>query len=101
MEILIIVLVLGFGLFFVLPHFLGNPGFWKLTRQHPEAAYQWFLKEDCWVVQQGPYEPNFPLPQDRYVGPFRFALPRGGGLISIWCERERIEDSQQRFMRSL
>ena len=105
MDILIIIVVLGLTYYFVVSHLLGKPRFWKLTRKYPDAAYAWFLKEECWVVQQensvGVQEPNFPLPRDRYIGPFRIALPRSRRLISVWCDKERIEGSQQRCIESL
>ena len=34
----------------VISYFSGNPRFWHLASEYPNAAYDWFIEEDSWIV---------------------------------------------------
>jgi|SRR5690625_18376 len=73
----------------------GNVPFWKLASQHPDAAFDWFMSEDCWVV----VAPGEKAPGPEYTGLFRLAVPKlGGQMIKVFGRDEEIDDSQRRFV---
>ena len=72
----------------------GNMPFWKLVRQQPDAAFEWFMAEDCWEIV-GPKDSS---PGPDYVGPFRLVVPKAGGPIRVYGRSDEIDDSQQRFI---
>lgn len=72
----------------------GNLPFWKLASQHPNAAFDWFVSEDCWVV----VTPGESAPGPEYTGPFRLSIPKlGGQVIKVYGRETEIDDSQRRF----
>lgn len=73
----------------------GNVSFWKVASQNPDAAFDWFMREDCWIV----VSPDESDPGPDYTGPFRLAVPKlGGKVIKVYGREGRINDSQQRFI---
>ena len=68
--------------------------------KYPDEAYEWFIKEDCWVVidpQSGSTET--PALED-YNGPFRLCVPKlNGKMVTIYGRFDEIEDSQERFLK--
>ena len=73
----------------------GNVPFWKLARQQPNAAFEWFLAEDCWEVVG--LKDSSPGPD--YVGPFHLVVPKAGGPVRIYGRGDEIDDSQERFIQ--
>lgn len=53
----------------------GNVKFWKLTRAHPNSAYQLFTSSPAWYVCDG--NSDAPIDMKNWNGPFRFLTPDG------------------------
>ena len=73
----------------------GNVPFWKLASQNPDAAFEWFINEDCWIV----VAPHDNVPGPDYTGPFRLAVPMlGGRVVKVYGRITEIDDSERRFI---
>ena len=72
----------------------GNLPFWKLVARHPDEAYQYFLKEDCWFVDEVPIN----IDKADITGPFQFFVPSlGGKRVKVYCLAKDLDDSQEAF----
>lgn len=71
----------------------GKLSFWKLAARYPEEAYQFFMQEDCWFVDDVPEG----VSKDDVMGPFKLMVPSLGRLIAVYALADRIEESQERF----
>jgi hypothetical protein len=77
----------------------GNLSFWQVADGMPNEALDWFLSDDTWIV----FDPGQPAGQstssrDDVVGPFKLAVPKAGGVITVYADADRIEASQVAFM---
>jgi hypothetical protein len=79
---------------------MGRLDFWKAAASMPDEAYDWFMSDDCWVVQ----DPTLgttgkPDPKSAYTGPFSIWIPKlGDRRVVVYGLRDQIEASQQRFL---
>lgn len=100
-DIIILLLITGaaFVVWFIFFR-KGNIGFWKLASKYPNEAYDWFMKEDCWIViepQSGQIDKPDP---NEFNGPFRLNVPKlGGKVVTIYGRFDEIEESQERFLK--
>ena len=88
---------------------LGRSSTWflELVAQHPDEAYGWFQKEDCWTVSRSKTLDDMVEHRD-VVGPFPLtALRTGGQTVYVYGHLDDhgghslIEKSQQGFRESL
>ena len=80
--------------FFIYTHLTGNPDFWKLTRQHPKEAWDYFNSRPEWYVGIKPEK-------NTVTGPFRVVNPITNQLVTVYCDTDKIESSQAEFKRQL
>lgn len=102
-PVLISLILIGGSVVWYLVYRAGNPTFWKVAASNPDAAYEWFVEEDCWVVIE-PETPSGrpPPPRRLFTGPFFLIVPKTGGRrVALYCRHDQIEDSQSRFLSSL
>ena len=93
-----------FGIAFAVWFFFfkkGNLKFWKVASKYPNEAYEWFIREECWIVidlQSSATEK--PDPRE-FNGPFWLKVPKlGGRIVNIYGHFDEIEDSQKRFLKT-
>lgn len=94
-------LYITFGLAVVLlvifvSYFMGNPGFWRLVRRHPDRALHLFRRDESWLIDT---KPPAELRSD-YSGPFRL-ISRNGVTHTLYARADRIDASQAAIQRQL
>ena len=72
----------------------GSLPFWQLAAKYPDEAYQFFLKEGCWFIDE---VPTFIDRKDLY-GPFKLFVPGLSRLVTIYCIADQIDNSQAEFI---
>jgi len=72
----------------------GSLPFWQLAAKFPDEAYQFFLKEGCWFIDE---VPTFIDRKDLY-GPFKLFVPGLSRLVTIYCIADQIDNSQAEFI---
>ncbi len=95
---MVLLLLVGYALYRA-----GNPSFWRTASRHPDEAYDWFMKERCWLVVH-PDDPasNGPEPMSDCLGPFTLWVPKlGWKRVTIYRKQDKIEDSERRFLEHL
>ncbi len=95
---------LGLGLvllyYFLVLKKRGNIDFWRKAGKFPDAAYQYFKGEDCWLVFEEEPPPRKDFPPGEWDGPFRLAVPMlGGKTVTVFGRAPEYILSQQRFMK--
>ncbi len=82
---------------------IGRPRFWRVASKHPDEAYDWFVREQCWiVVDPDDADPDKPEPRSDYSGPFMLWVPKlGWKRVIIYGKHDEIEDSERRFLDQL
>ncbi len=78
----------------------GRFGFWQLAARIPNEAFDWFAQhEETWIVVH-PNDPRVQELQTRedLVGPFLLAVPKVGGTIKVFAQKDGIDTSQEVFM---
>lgn len=103
MEWLIGILIVGFLYYrFVLVKG-GNLKFWKVVNSHPEEAYSFFKRNDCFVVfdsdPSGGYRAN--LPAGEWDGPFKLPVPSKDRVVTIYGRTPEYHDAQEDFIKSI
>lgn len=84
-------------LFFFISYNSGNPQFWKAATSNPDLAYDWFLKEDCWVVVHPGENKNL---SNEFTGPFRLSVPKlKNKTVKIYGKNDCLETSQYKFLK--
>lgn len=77
----------------------GNLGFWQMAARMPNEALDWFLSDDAWIViDPGKAGGQSMRSRDDLVGPFKLAVPKAGGVITVYADADRFEESQAAFM---
>lgn len=101
MELIGAVIIVAVVLLAINAYRSGNPKFWHIAADHPDAAYDWFVEEDCWVVLDSESAQR-PEPRGDFVGPFKLWIPKlGGRWVTIYGLRGQIEDSERRLVEIL
>jgi len=91
---LVVGIVALLGVWWVFFHRVGNIPFWKLVSKHPDEAYQFFLREKCWFVDELPTN----IDKIDLVGPVYLFVPSlSGKRVKVYCLAEEIRDSQESF----
>jgi len=77
----------------------GALGFWQVAGRMPDEAFDWFISDDAWVV----VDPRRPHAQsdhsrDGFVGPFKLVVPKVGGVVTLYADADRIDESQAAFL---
>lgn len=77
----------------------GNLGFWQVAARMPDEAFDWFVSDDTWtvVVPEHRRAESMRAGHD-LVGPFKLAVPKAGGVVTLFADAERVEASQAAFM---
>ena len=57
----------------------GNLSFWQLAAKYPDEAYQHFLKEERWFIDEVPTS----IDMKNVVGPLKLIVPELGRSISV------------------
>ena len=87
----------------VITYMMGKPGFWKLTRQHPDLALRYFIANpDVWQVfpEKPPEGYKLHAPAAEWTGPFRISDPyTPGKLIVVYGRSDKIEAAQDEFVK--
>jgi len=79
----------------------GNFSFWQLAAEEPDAAYEWMQGRSDWFVLRADDPKVKELKsQTHLVGPFRLWVPSAGGFVTIFAERDSIDESQREFTNS-
>lgn len=101
MEKILILMIVGGGLYWF---FILRPGrldFWRVAARHPDAAYEYFKADCSWKI----FDDNLPedfrsiVPTSDWVGPFRLIVPAlGNKAVYIFGKRSTIEDSENDFL---
>jgi hypothetical protein len=83
-------------------HRQGAPQFWGFVRAHGDLAYDWFTSEPCWLI----YDPATSAPPARsaltaYTIGFKVYVPKLGRMVTVYCLRDEIDTSQQRFIAAV
>ena len=98
-------LAIGLVAWLGISHFIGKPGFWKLTRRHPEAALQFFLNEpENWMVffEEPPGGYRSVAPKEQWSGPFRMIVPSlPDPTVVVFGRYPDFEASQERFIKAI
>ena len=74
----------------------GNLSFWQPAAKYPDEAYQHFLKEECWFIDEVPTS----IDMKDVVGPFKLIVPELGRSISFYGIANQIDNSQDEFIKS-
>ena len=91
MEWVITIVIMIVAWFFISYH-LGKPNFWRLTRQHPHEAWRFFNSQPEWHIDKKPHG-------IKMSGPFRVMNPNTNELVTVYCNAEEIEQSEEKFVR--
>lgn len=77
----------------------GALGFWQVAARMPDEAFDWFVADDTWTVVN-PSQPGAETARSRddLVGPFKLAVPKVGGVVTLFADADRIEVSQAAFL---
>jgi hypothetical protein len=91
-----ILVVLG-GLvgFLIFNYFMGNPKFWRLVKDNPDAAYGLFLLSGCLVDRK----PERGM-GGKYTGPFRF-LTSDGNTHVVYIQADELDDIQKKIAHAI
>lgn len=93
MEILLLVGLVGFAVWFLVFK-KGNLGFWNVVKAYPYEAWTFFNSRPEWHIGE--------KPRDRPVtGPMKAFNPLSGKYVSVYCDSDAIEASQQEFVRQV
>lgn len=77
----------------------GNLGFWQVAARMPNEALDWFLSDDTWIViEPGQTGGESMRSRGDLVGPFKLAVPKVGGVVTLFADADRIDASQAAFM---
>lgn len=92
--IYVVIACLVIGGFWLRAYLGGNPRFWHVVGEHPEAAYRRFLQDPAWIILQ-PGDGTSPPDRTAHVGPFTIFVPAGGGArVKLYCRADQIDASQ-------
>ena len=97
----IVSLIIGVALFW---YWISRPkslDFWKLAAKYPDAAYDYFISQDCWKVFDNGLPDNYKdiVTNKEWTVPFRLWVPKlGNRMITIFCKYNYMEDSQREFI---
>lgn len=100
MEI-VLFLIAGVAIYWF---FILRPGrldFWRVVAKHPEAAYEHFKSDHCWMIFEGQLPENYRslVPRSEWVGPFQFIVPKlGNKTMYIFGKHPTFEKSQNDFL---
>ena len=103
MEWLIGIAIVGF----LYCHFVliksGNLKFWKVANVHPEEAYAFFKRNDCFVVfdSEPPSGYRANLPSGDWDGPFKLPVPSQNRVVTIYGRSPDYQTAQDNFMGSI
>jgi hypothetical protein len=95
----IVVLAILFYFFVIKKH--GNLDFWKIAAKYPDAVYQLFKDEDCWLIfeDKSLARNHDDFPPGEWDGPFKLSVPMlGSKVITVYGKVPEYVQSQQRFM---
>lgn len=70
---------------------LGNGDFWKSVRENPRLASEFFRTQTEWYIGAKPEGLEV-------MGPFSFHDPVSNKLVNLYCESNKIQNSQERFL---
>lgn len=78
----------------------GNIGFWQLTGNQPDTAFEWIENRSDWIVlnPDDPKIEQFKNDSD-FVGPFKLYVPKLGGMTTIFARATTIDESQKEFIQ--
>jgi len=100
MKILIatVVLLILYWLLFLRPR---RVDFWETVRRHPDEAYDFFIKRQCWKVFVGSLPVGYDkiVPKEYWAGPNQIRVPKlGGRIIYVFGKLPECEQSQMEFL---
>jgi len=75
----------------------GNLSFWKKAAKKPDFVYEYLLKDDAWVIDDGILK----VDKSKFDGPFFLYVPSIGKTIKLYGEVGKYEDSQKRIEKLL
>ena len=89
-------------IFEVISH--ANVIFWIKVKKHPDVAYNWFTKNEAWMVieKQLPVNYNEKFPKKIWTGPFRLCVPSlGGSIVYIFGLNEQYRNTIPDFFKAV
>jgi hypothetical protein len=104
MNEFIAILIVGAAIYW---YFILRPGrfdFWRVAANHPDAAYDHFKSDPCWIIFEEQLPQNYRglAPKSDWVGPFRLIVPKLGNKTShILGKYSAFEKSQNAFLTKL
>lgn len=85
---------------------LKMPGvldFWKMVKDHPDEAYDWFCQSDAWEVRIHPldkgYEKEFST--ESWAGPYDLWVPNIGKRICLFGKAGHYEKTREQFIQMI
>lgn len=82
----------------------GRSDFWRVAAKHPDAAYEHFKSDPCWIVFEDHLPDNYRslAPKSEWVGPFWLIVPKlGNKRVHILGKHPAFEKSQNAFLAKL
>ena len=98
------IIILAIAAVFLYWFFILRPGrldFWKIAGKNPNAAYDHFMSNDCWMVFENDVPDDYRniVPKDAWTGPFRICIPKlGNKMVHVFGKHPEFEHSQNVFL---
>lgn len=80
----------------------ANVIFWIKVKKHPDVAYNWFTKNEAWMVIESQLPVNYKekFPKKIWIGPFRLCVPSlGGSIVYIFGLNEQYRNTIPDFFK--
>ncbi len=79
----------------------GIMPFWKLVKNYPDEAFQWFLVQEEWEVLPYEFGKNYKeqFPCKEWEGPFHLWVPSIGRRVCLFGKVGRYESSREMFIQ--
>ena len=97
MDIIIFIIILATIFYYVVMVKNGGLSFWKKATKKPDFFYEYLLKDNAWVIDDGISK----IDKDKFDGPFLLYVPSINKTIKFYGEVGRYEDSQKRMEKEL
>ena len=99
-TVIFFILLISFLVWFRIMR-MGDTLFLRLISRYPDAAYDWFMAEECWlVIEHGEHKAGLidkPEP-DGYSAPFTLVVPKlNGRVVVVYGRLCAAEESKRRF----
>jgi len=96
MGIFILVIISAAIIYFIYIKY-GNLSFWSKAAKNPDFVYQYLLKDDAWIIDDGLSN----MDKNEFDGPFSLYIPSIDKTIKFYGKVGEYEDSQKKLEEKL